>query len=96
LYENTKKRKLKNNTYIVKTGEDCYGIKFHRTIILSFSRDGWAFHTGGYFTKTTKARLNEFMPSGYCVSQKDFTWFIEKIGYETLLIDVVETELLSY
>lgn len=76
MYENSRKRKLAGHTYLIKT-ERGYGIKFWDTVIVEYHSDGViVLDTGGYFTRTTKSRINQFTEN-IRVYQKDFNWYIE-------------------
>jgi hypothetical protein len=55
-------KKIENNTYLVKT-QDGFGIKLHNTIVVKILPHGlFSLHTGGYFTNTTKDRINNYAP----------------------------------
>lgn len=70
----SKQRKLGNNTYAIRR-EDCLTIRLHSTDILAFKPDGTAtVNTGGWRTVTTKARLNEYLPSG-SIAQRNGQWY---------------------
>jgi len=70
-------RKIKNNTYRIELING-YKIRFHDTDIITYTNDGYyTLNNGGFFTNTTKKRLNEFLPSNYYVYQKDFNWYIK-------------------
>lgn len=70
-----KAKKLKGNTYRIETNNG-YNIWFHNTIIISYNSTTWKYtlNNWGWFSKTTKERLNEFTP--FTVSQKNFEWFV--------------------
>jgi hypothetical protein len=51
-------------------------IRFHDTDILVFESDHVTLNSGGYFTKTTKERMNTYLPDGVYINQKDFQWYI--------------------
>lgn len=57
-------RKIAHATYAVKTidafGEDVYGVQYHRTVIFAVRESGeYMINNGGYFTATTKKRIND-------------------------------------
>ena len=74
MYENSRKRKLQNNTYLVKT-ENGYGIRLHDTIVVEYLPDRTMLNSGGWKTPTTKKRINEYMPISY-IYQKGGVWYI--------------------
>ena len=53
-------------------------IYHHKTAIVIFEPGG-AIHlnNGGYYTSTTKKRLNLFTPEGFRVFQRDYAWYLE-------------------
>ncbi len=69
-------KKLKGNTYEHTNATGDYCIRFHDTDILTFSNDTVTLENGGYYTKTTKDRMNEYLPKRYHIYQKDFEWYI--------------------
>lgn len=69
------KRKVGNNTYLVRLGPEEIGLKLHYTFIVRFFLNGDVIlNSGGWRTVTTKARINEFA-EGVSVYQKDWLWF---------------------
>ncbi len=71
----SKVEKIGNNTYRVDypTSE---AIRLHDTDILTFEADHVTLNSGGWQTHTTKARLNEYLPAGVHVEQKNFDWYV--------------------
>ena len=71
--------RLENNTRLVKrsrNGCECYAIKLHRTDVVILFPDGLVrLDTGGWFTYTTKDRINKYAP-GVGIVQSDFAWYI--------------------
>lgn len=52
-------------------------LRFHRTDILTFDRNGLVtINTGGWRTVTTKDRLNKFLPEGFHVAQRARQWYL--------------------
>ena len=69
-------RKLGNNTYGRIEG-DSVAIRLHSTDVVTFTTDNKVIlDTGGWSTVTTKARMNQYLPTGYGVYQHDYEWFI--------------------
>lgn len=61
---NKLRRKLANNTYAERREGGAIAIRLHQTDILTYSENGTvAVNTGGWKTVTTKARLNEYLPT---------------------------------
>lgn len=54
-------RKIDNNTYAERRGAEKIAVRLHATDIVTFSRAGLVtLSTGGWFTVTTKDRINKF------------------------------------
>ena len=78
-------RHLSHATYAVKTedmfGEVIYGIQYHKTVIFGIRENGdYFFNNGGYFTVTTKKRINDalFKVGNYSqLVQRNFKWFLD-------------------
>lgn len=59
--KNRPTKKLANNTYIVRDGDNL-AVRLHNTNILFFQPDGViTVNTGGWKTMTTKARINDYI-----------------------------------
>ena len=71
-----KSERIGNNTLRVNY-PDREAIRLHDTDILTFQADHVKLDSGGWRTHTTKARINQYLPSGVRVTQKDFEWFVE-------------------
>lgn len=73
-------RKLGNNTYLIRDGEQLH-VKLHATHILTFYPNGdIRLNTGGWNTVTTRARMNEYLPLPWRVGTDSKTF-----GYELVL-----------
>ena len=81
-------RKLGNNTYLERH-EGHLSIKFHETEIIKFSPDDSVeLSSGGWKTKTTKERLNDYGPLN--IWQDKGKWFVGgswKEPYQSLFYD---------
>ena len=73
------KRKIANNTYLIKRGEN-FAIRLHNTDIITITPDGWILNSGGFRTRTTKQRINDFTNAR--VYQEKFEWFIGDKPFE--------------
>lgn len=76
MYETTRKRKLVNNTYLVKNLDGSYAVVLHGNQIIRFYPDKTILSSCGWYTVTTKDRLNKF--TEFNVWQRDFVWYIGK------------------
>lgn len=77
LFEKTGKsqvKKIGNNTYRIDT-EQGYKIRLHNTDILIFENNTIKLNNGGWYSKTTKDRMNEYL-TGYYIKQKDYQWYV--------------------
>ena len=55
-------------------------IVLHQTVIYSIEKDICSvitLNSGGYQTNVTKDRMNRFLPLGYRISQRKFTWYLD-------------------
>lgn len=74
-------RKLANNTTVIRLSDDAIGVKLHSTIIVEYYDDGRVIlRSGGYHTRTTAQRINQLLPPGAGVFQKDYTWYVSIRG----------------
>jgi hypothetical protein len=71
------RRKIQNNTWVERRGDDI-AIRLHATDVILFKANGHVvLDTGGYFTHTTKDRINGHGPIR--VYSERGTWFINGI-----------------
>jgi hypothetical protein len=75
--KNRESKKLANNTYLHKIAGGL-ALKLHQTDIIEFYPEYVVLNTGGWFTHTTKERLNAYSP--VFIHQKNSNWYIG--GYE--------------
>lgn len=69
-------RRIANNTFLVPRDNDV-AVKLHNTDVLTFCADGRIIlNTGGWRTVTTKARINEYLPSGWRVYSERGKWIL--------------------
>lgn len=69
-------KKIKGNTYKIETPTG-FIIRYHNTNIIVKENNSLKIYNGGYETRTTKERINEFLPMGYYVFQKSYNWFLK-------------------
>ena len=54
-------------------------IRFHKTDILTFHKNGsTTINTDGWHTRTIKDRINSFLKNGYIKQEKNIWWFFNK------------------
>ena len=68
-------KKIDNNTLLIEY-PDYKAIRLHDTNILVFKNNTITLNSGGYQTRTTKDRLNKYLPQNFNVYQKNYTWYI--------------------
>lgn len=72
----SKSRKVANNTYAERRGDDI-AIRLHATDVVTFHRDGTiTLNTGGWYTVTTKARINDYLPGGVALASIKGRWYL--------------------
>mgnify|MGYP003140959246 FL=1 len=73
-------RKIANNTYLKRRGQDI-AVMLHETDIVIFHPNNtFTLNSGGYRTRTTKARMNSFSPVN--LNQVNGVWYIDKFLFE--------------
>jgi hypothetical protein len=95
-------RKIAHQTWYVKTTDAfdaiVYGIQYHNTVIAGIKEDGSYFiNNGGWFSATTKKRINEFFRKiGWdsVISQRSYQWYFCSVHFSgTALFDWTNTQL---
>ena len=64
----------------VFTEDSTTKVCYHNTIVCSFNYNTIILNTGGWFTNTTKARMNQASNQynlGFRVFQKDYSWYVQ-------------------
>lgn len=72
-----------SNTTIRETGDGKTEVVYYKTAIVTFDENTIELDTGGYWTRSTKVRMNQvslFFKLGYRVFQKNNTWYVEYLG----------------
>tara|TARA_S200002703_G_scaffold130211_1_gene117451 strand:+ start:240 stop:512 length:273 start_codon:yes stop_codon:yes gene_type:complete len=67
----------------VLTENGVTSVKYHDTKVVTFSEDAIMLDTGGWFTPTTKARMNQTSGAfglGFRVYQKNYDWYADYNG----------------
>lgn len=76
-------KKLAGNTYARMEG-NAVVVKYHATDIATITPVLITLDNGGWFTSTTKERINSYcLPSGWQVFQKDKKWYLSRNTGET-------------
>jgi len=88
--ENTRKRKLANNTYLVVRSDGGYGIRLHDTEVIIHYPNNIILNSGGWQTVTTKQRMNEFSTAR--VWSEKGVWMISWHGEEYAYADGINLD----
>ena len=73
-------QKLGTHKTMVYPMDNFINVRYHNTDVVSFNDEEFILRTGGWYTKTTKDRMNQASNQfglGYRVFQKTFEWFVE-------------------
>jgi hypothetical protein len=63
------------STEVVRISPSCIAIRYHATNVVLYYANGMIrIHSGGFRTRTTKERINEYSPVS--VFQRSFAWFV--------------------
>lgn len=69
--------RIANNTLEILDSEgNRKAIRLHDTNILIYENDYIILDNGGWQSKTTKERMNEYLPQSVYISQNNFTWYV--------------------
>lgn len=72
------RRKLANNTYLERRDDLTIAVKLHATDVVTFTPEGTMLNTGGWFTSTTKDRINSYSPLK--VYSEKGVWYVNLPG----------------
>jgi hypothetical protein len=74
--KNKESRKIDNNT-VIRLDNDNIIVKYHDTDICVISPDDTrTYYTNGFYTFTTKDRINNFMVKSFRLYQKNHIWYV--------------------
>lgn len=66
----SKSKKIANNTYLIKYDQYRRAIRLHDTDILKYHNGCITLDNGGWDTRTTRTRMNQYLPDGVYVFRK--------------------------
>lgn len=73
------KKKMENNTWLVRLDENRIGVQLHDTIVVEAHSDGsYTLDSGGWRTTTTKGRINSYAPVNITQKKGDWTLWRSK------------------
>lgn len=74
-----KPQKVERNTHKFTRGDGATVYRLHFTDIVIIHADGsFELNSGGWKTKTTKERINNYIPRGWCVFSDRGIWFVQR------------------
>ena len=86
-------RKVANNTYLKRRGEDI-AVMLHATDVLTFHADNTVtLNAGGWYTATTKDRLNTYLPAGFGIWQEKGVWSLSTPAGRVRFFDGMRVDL---
>jgi hypothetical protein len=75
-------RKVGNNTYKHRRGEDAVAVRLHDTDVLTAHRGGRiVLNSGGWHTVTTKDRIRAYLPAPWSLISERGRWYITRGRY---------------
>ena len=80
----------KHATRVYAPWDNAVAVKYHATNIVVFDPDVIRLDSGGWFSATTKARMNQASNQfslGYNVFQKKHAWYVSFNGETTPFVD---------
>ena len=65
------------NTHYADESQWTVAVRYHGTSVVTYDGMGnCLLNHGGWMTRTTKERINQYAPDGIQVFQKDFEWYV--------------------
>jgi hypothetical protein len=75
---NIQSRKIANNTYLLRQGDDIV-LRLHETNVITYKSNGdIILNSGGWFTSTTKDRINSGILPYFTLVQNKSIWYLVK------------------
>ena len=66
-----------DKTWLCKYQDKSFKMVYHDTPIVSWYSDGSIrLYTGGMYSRTTKSRMNSFLPRGFNIFQRQNKWYL--------------------
>lgn len=74
-----------HKTRLFEDDKGNWSIRYHATTIISYDvkHAVYTLNSGGWLTRTTKDRINKYLPDGCYISQKNYKWYLHRQGKET-------------
>lgn len=66
-----------HETTLNRICDDVFGIQYHMTTVVEIYKRAFILDSGGFRTKTTKARMNATLGDAYCVYARKGQWYVE-------------------
>ena len=75
-------------TTLERRSDDIIAVRYHSTDVVTYHANGdIVLDSGGWWTSTTKKRINRYLPLSMYVTQRDFEWFVFAAGVEVPFVD---------
>jgi signal peptidase I len=77
-----KGKNVGHKTKLFEEADGSWRVKYHATDVISFNAkdQSYTLNSGGWLTKTTKERINQYLPGDSYISQKNFEWTVHYEG----------------
>lgn len=79
-----RQNKIGTHATSIKQDGDDITVRYHQTDVVTVKGPLVVLNTGGWFTPTTKTRINQAANQfglGFSVRQKNYTWYVKRPGY---------------
>lgn len=63
-------------TRIIRLNDNKIGLRYHNTDVVVYEPDWMSLYSGGWFTVTTKARINAALPNNVTLWQEKGVWYL--------------------
>jgi len=71
-----------NNTLCLEYKDGTVAYRLHNTNVVTIKKNGDVIlNTGGWWSATTKERINKYIPIDQSIAQRDFVWYINGEQY---------------
>lgn len=100
-----KDRKYAHATYVEQIDEVTVGVRYHSTLIVRFYQDGATeLQANGWFTPSTKERINLFLPAGARLGQALGKWYMHfykvdetgRLAYDEATYRLTQVRVVDY
>lgn len=75
------------STCLIQISDDTVGVLYHDTVVVIYSEVGITLHARNHRSVTTKSRMNDALPNGTRVFQKNHQWYLAVGDLEIKYVD---------